>query len=128
MIAAATLVNPELGVAAGDRARPERVRDRGTFGELRRRGTRARAGVVTVTWAPGEGPARVAYAVGRAVGPAVVRNRVRRRLRALMDESAAELRPGAYLVGAAPGAARSTYAGLRDDLRRALRHLHGGAG
>jgi ribonuclease P protein component len=80
---------------------------------------------VTVTWVPGEPPARVAYAVGRAVGSAVERNRVRRRLRALVAESAAQLRPGAYLVGTASRAARSSYQGLRDDLRRALGQLQG---
>lgn len=82
--------------------------------------------MLTVTWVPGEPPARVAYAVSRAVGSAVERNRVRRRLRALVAEAAAQLRPGAYLVGAAPRATRSSYQGLRDDLRRALAQLgHG---
>ncbi len=104
-------------------ARPGRIRDRTTFADLRRRGRRARAGVVTVTWVPGAAQARVAYAVSRAVGPAVERNRVRRRLRALVAEAGAQLRPGAYLVGTAPGAARSSYQGLRDDLRRALAQL-----
>jgi ribonuclease P protein component len=47
------------------------------------------------------GQPRVAYAVGRHVGPAVVRNRARRRLRAAVSGYADELRPGtAYLFGA----------------------------
>jgi ribonuclease P protein component len=42
----------------------------------------------------------VAYNVSRRAGNAVARNRIRRRLRAAMDEHAATLPPGAYLVGA----------------------------
>ena len=46
----------------------------------------------------------MAYAVGRSVGGAVVRNRLRRRMRAVVFELGPQLRPGAYLVGAAPEA------------------------
>jgi ribonuclease P protein component len=70
---------------------------------------------VTLTWAPGgeaEG-ARVAYAVGRAAGGAVVRNRVRRRLRSAVAEIESQLRPGAYLFGAGPEAATVPYPELK---------------
>jgi ribonuclease P protein component len=80
------------------------------------RGRRRRRGDVMVTCAlvgPVTDPPRVAYAVGRPVGGAVVRNRVRRRLRAATRAHAAVLTPGhAYLVHAAPGAAGATYAEL----------------
>ena len=45
-------------------------------------------------------PPRVGFAVGRSVGSAPVRNRIRRRLRALAATHAESLRPGWYLVGA----------------------------
>lgn len=58
-------------------------------------------------------PPRVAYAVGREVGGAVTRNRVRRRLRASVAEHRAELRPGAaYLFGAGREAATVPFAEL----------------
>ena len=58
-------------------------------------------------------PPRVAYAVGRRVGPAVIRNRVRRRLRAAARAHRAELRPGGtYLFGAAPGASTVSFADI----------------
>lgn len=57
---------------------------------------------------------RVAYSVGRRVGGSVERNRLRRRLRAIVVELVDELRPGAYLIGAAPGAARLTYPRLKE--------------
>jgi len=65
-------------------------------------------------------PPRVAFAIGRPVGNAVVRNRVRRRLRALCTAHAADLAPGhCYLLGATPAAAAATYGDL-DDAFRAL--------
>jgi ribonuclease P protein component len=63
--------------------------------------------------------ARVAYAVGRAVGGAVERNRLRRRLRAIVRD--AELAPGAYLVAVAPPAARLTFAELAGHVTAACR-------
>ena len=65
-------------------------------------------------------PSRVAYAIPRAVGGAVERNRLRRRLRATVRELEPELRPGAYLVGAGPAVMRSTAAELRESLAAVL--------
>ncbi len=98
-----------------------RVRDRATFTALRRQGQRARAGPLTVTWLPGPAshPPRVAYAISRAVGPAVVRNQIRRRLRAIVAELAGDLVPGDYLIGVAPAAAHVSFATLRSSLHSA---------
>ena len=81
-----------------------------------------RRGPITVTWLPGDPavPPRVAYAIGRGVGGAVVRNRIRRRLRALTHEVRARLEPGAYLIGAAPEAATVSFGELRTSLCEAL--------
>ena len=73
---------------------------------------------------PSSEPPRVAYAVGRGVGGAVARNRVRRRLRAATRSHASELVPGrAYLVGATAAAATAPYAELSTALHDALRAL-----
>jgi ribonuclease P protein component len=61
--------------------------------------------------ASGGSEVRVAYAVGRTVGGAVVRNRVRRRLRALV--AALPLAPGDYLVSVGPEAADLPFPELR---------------
>ena len=58
----------------------------------------------------------MAYALGRAIGPAVVRNRLRRRLRALI--AGTSLPPGLYLIGAQPAAARRSQSELAFDLTR----------
>lgn len=66
-------------------------------------------------------PARVGFVVSRAVGPAVTRNLVKRRLRHLVRERLACLPLGSLLVvRALPAAAATPYAGLADDLDRQL--------
>ncbi|WP_091061880.1 ribonuclease P protein component [Micromonospora humi] len=66
-------------------------------------------------------PRRAGFVVSKAVGGAVVRNTVRRRLRHLVRERLAELPAGATLVvRALPPAADATYARLGADLDAAL--------
>jgi ribonuclease P protein component len=77
--------------------------------------------VTSAVVGPGSEPPRVAYAIGRGVGTAVVRNRVRRRLRAATRTHRDQLVPGhAYLVSTGPAAATRTYAELSTSLRDAL--------
>ncbi len=67
----------------------------------------------------------MAYGVGRSVGNAVVRNRVRRRLRVLMRECLDEglLDAGQFLVSVGPGAVGIDFDELRVHLRSALADL-----
>ena len=61
------------------------------------------------------GVVRVAYAFGRPVGNAVVRNRIRRRLRAVMNDLARRpvgLPSGDYLIRVMPGAADVDFAAM----------------
>lgn len=51
----------------------------------------------------------------------MVRNRIRRRLRAIVRDIGAELVPGAYLVGAGADAATLPYGELRATVSEALR-------
>jgi ribonuclease P protein component len=69
---------------------------------------------------------RVGFVVSKAVGPAVVRNRVKRRLRHLMRARVATLRSGSHLVVRAhPAAAAASSAELAADLDRCLDRLAG---
>ena len=97
-----------------------RVRERRSFERLRDEGQRVRAGVLWCTYVvdPTLSPPRVAFAIGRANGPAVTRNRLRRRLRAALSSCA--LPPGLYLLGAQPAAAARSYDELVFDIRRLL--------
>jgi ribonuclease P protein component len=69
-------------------------------------------------------PAKVGFVISKAVGNAVVRNRVRRRLRHVMSARLTELPAGALLVvRATPAAAGATSVQLGEDLDRALLRL-----
>jgi ribonuclease P protein component len=66
-------------------------------------------------------PPRAGFVVPKTVGKAVVRNKVRRRLRHLISERLTGLPPGtAIVVRALPGAADRGYPDLADDLDAAL--------
>jgi ribonuclease P protein component len=93
------------------------LRGRAAFAALRADGRRARQGSLWVTRRPGEpGEVRVGYAIGRRTATAVTRNRIRRRLRAVVRSL--ELAPGDYLIGAGADVATLPYPELRDVLAR----------
>jgi ribonuclease P protein component len=88
----------------------------------RRAGTRT---LVAHLWVPGgESPARVGFVVSKAVGPAVIRNRVKRRLRHLARERLSSLPGSAVLVvRALPASAEASYDDLARDLDSALERI-----
>ena len=106
-------------------ATAQRLRRRGEFAAAVRTGRRASRGVLVVhlMLPTGESvqPARAGFVVSKAVGGAVVRNRVKRRLRHLVREPLGALPPGTDLVvRALPGAADRSYPQLAADLAAAL--------
>ncbi|GLZ37385.1 ribonuclease P protein component [Actinokineospora sp. NBRC 105648] len=77
----------------------------------------------TVTRSPV--PPRVGFVVSKAVGNAVVRHRVARRLRHVARDRIGTLLPGSTLVvRALPRAATATSAELDQDFEAAIRRLH----
>ncbi|MET7753563.1 ribonuclease P protein component [Streptomyces sp. NPDC005389] len=114
-----------------------RLRRREDFATAVRRGRRAGRPLLVVhlrsgatnPHAPGESapPARAGFVVSKAVGGAVVRNRVKRRLRHLVRDRLAELPPGSLVVvRALPGAGDAEHAQLSRELDAALQRLLGG--
>ncbi|MFE0700231.1 ribonuclease P protein component [Streptomyces sp. NPDC058872] len=114
-----------------------RLRRREDFATAVRRGRRAGRPFLVVhlhsgatdPHAPGESasPTRAGFVVSKAVGGAVVRNQVKRRLRHLVRERLSELPPGSLVVvRALPGAGDADHAQLARDLDAALRRLLGG--
>ncbi|MFE4305074.1 ribonuclease P protein component [Streptomyces sp. NPDC056891] len=114
-----------------------RLRRREDFATAVRRGRRAGRPLLVVhlrsgasnPHAPGESapPARAGFVVSKAVGGAVVRNQVKRRLRHLVRDRLAELPPGSLVVvRALPGAGDAEHAQLSRDLDAALQRLLGG--
>lgn len=74
-------------------------------------------------------PPRLAFSISRSVGPAVARNRLRRRLRAAIQSAAGsgQLRDGWVLVGAHHAALEQTFGELHDEVTRLLTRAVNGA-
>lgn len=90
-----------------------RIRSRDAFVRLQREGRRVRRSALWCTWCPDPTATTtsVAFALSRALGSAVSRNRLRRRLRAIL--TTIELPPGLLLIGATPAAITLTFDQLR---------------
>ncbi|HEU5042906.1 MAG TPA: ribonuclease P protein component [Nocardioidaceae bacterium] len=114
--------------------RPHRLTASRDFSDAVRRGWRfGTKTMVLHLWIPHSGdgagaaadspdrPVRLGFVVGKAVGPAVTRNLVKRRLRALARDRIASLpRSSTLVVRALPPAAHASYAALGADMDRAL--------
>lgn len=104
-------------------ARPNRITRGSDYKAIVRRGHRC-AGAHTVTYVgrAGDSPvARFGFIVSRQVGSAVVRNTVRRRLKAVCAQALATVRPDVdVVVRALPSAATADFAELRDEVVRCL--------
>jgi ribonuclease P protein component len=108
-----------------------RLTDSDTFRTAVRRGRRAGSSSLVVhLWvdpAAEHAPARVGFTVSKAVGTAVTRNRVKRRLRHLAGAHLSTLAgiPGraSLVVRAQPAAADASYADLDADLARCLERV-----
>ncbi|MDG4822173.1 ribonuclease P protein component [Asanoa sp. WMMD1127] len=118
-------------------AAAQRLRRRDEFTTAFRAGRRAGRGAVVVHLslpspadldepASAAPTARAGFVVSKAVGGAVVRNQVKRRLRHLTRERIGTLPAGATLVvRALPAAADRSYQGLGVDLDKALAAVRG---
>lgn len=62
----------------------------------------------------------MAYAITKAVGNAVVRNRIRRRLRATVDQIQPRMAPGLYLIKCDFNAKDLPYERFRNHVEAAL--------
>lgn len=110
---------------------PNRLRDPDLFRAASRRGGRAGGSLVVLHLlrAPDQpdrpaAPAQVGLVVSKAVGNAVTRNHVKRRLRHLLRERVEHLPAGSVLVvRARPEAASASYADLGAALDRGLDRL-----
>jgi ribonuclease P protein component len=104
-----------------------RLRRAGEIAFVRRRGRQAAFATLSAYAAPeGSGPSRLGVTVSKAVGGAVVRNLVRRRIRGALEALPAPERPVRLLVIAKPAAAVANYARLAADVAAALGRVTAG--
>jgi ribonuclease P protein component len=100
-----------------------RLTDPAGFRSATRSGRRASSRTLVTHYATGEDLLRTGFVVGKPVGDAVVRNRVKRRLRyaareLLVQGSLPEA--GRLVVRALPASATATYGELAADLARCV--------
>ena len=98
-----------------------RIRHREVFSRLSKEGTYVRSHGLWCSLLLDNSleNAHIGYAIGRQVGGAVERNRIKRQLRVLFAARSSQLRPGWYLIGVTPKATGSTWdqlGGLVDRL------------
>jgi ribonuclease P protein component len=123
-----------LGVTTGrdprslSAPRMESIRSHRTFAALRRTPHRGRSGPIAVSFVeqPCWSRTEIAFAINRRVGNAVVRNRLRRRLRAIMGEHVAGLPTGAYVISTGPEGPGLTFEELKVAMSRATERATGG--
>ncbi len=108
--------------------KPAHLKKAWEFQHVRRQGRSAGTALLTLGWAAnGLTCCRLGYAVGKRIGGAVTRNRIKRRLREIirLQIKAGHLAPGYDLVLIArPGSAQATYQQLATDVIHLLHRAH----
>ncbi|MDL9978028.1 ribonuclease P protein component [Microbacterium candidum] len=104
-------------------ARPNRLTRGADYKAVVRRGRRCAGAhaVAYVTSTRDDETPRFGFIVSKQVGSAVVRNTVRRRLKAICAEALPSIRPGSDVVlRALPSSAEASFQDLRSDVQRCL--------
>ena len=105
----------------------DRIRERHAFVRLGREGKRVRRSALWCSWCPDPDSTAtsVAFAITRAYGPAVTRNRLRRRLRSILREldRSDPLPPILLMIGPRPSTIELTFDQLRQELTALIEQI-----
>ena len=97
-----------------------RLTKRGSYNFVYKKGETHSLNNLRITFVRSKGLARVGISVPNSVGKAVVRNKVRRRIRAAMRGIVPNLRASQIVISAKSGADTLTYAQIESTLRELL--------
>ena len=103
-----------------------RLTESALFAATVRKGQRVGGRTLVLHFLPRESgqPALVGFVVSKSVGNAVARNKVKRRLRAILARRVSRLPQGSVLVvRALPATAAAAFAALDDEAERSLERL-----
>jgi ribonuclease P protein component len=107
-------------------ARPNRLTDGADYRQVVRRGTRCGGPrlIVSLLGSDTTRPQRFGFIISKQVGTAVVRNTVRRRLKAICADLRHVIPEGTDIViRALPASAAAEFGDLRGDMERCVRRL-----
>jgi ribonuclease P protein component len=104
-------------------AKAQRIRQGQDFRDIYKNGARIHGRYILLFYRPGtEANSRIGFVVSNKVGHAVVRNRFKRRLRAMLRQMLPELKnPYDIVINARPNITASSSEELRKDLLLALK-------
>lgn len=102
-------------------SKPNRLTKRGSFAYVYRNGSRKSEHNLTMMYVSAKGCVRAGFSVPNKVGNAVVRNKLKRRLRTAFRSFLPDVRPAQLVFAARSGAERMTYAELRSAMEKLLR-------
>lgn len=93
-----------------------RLTKRGSFAYVYKKGASSSSGALRLTYVKSKGVAKIGISVPNTVGKAVVRNKVRRRIRAAMREIVNGLKAAQIVISAKKGAEELTYEQIKETL------------
>ena len=103
-------------------AKRYRLTKHGSFNYVYRKGTPKRRGVITLCFVAGGKGVKVGFSVPNKVGKAVYRNKVKRRMRAIVQSRIRALKPSQLVFSAGKGACDMSYGELCKKIEKLLAH------
>ena len=91
------------------------------FQYIYNKGKNAHSNSVVLFYLPAHGVKRVGFTATKKIGNAVVRNRSKRRFRALFSEFSSLLNDGTYIFVAKVALAETSYLSLQNDFKKVLK-------
>lgn len=93
---------------------------RGSFAYVYRNGTRKQTPALKLIYVPSRGEEKVGFSVSNKIGKAVVRNKIKRRLRAAYEPYCGKVKPVQMVFMATEAIADSSYASIVADMKYLL--------